>query len=89
MVEAPFDAMVDQLESDDWPIIAEAGFDFDSESSLEGEHRFELKLNQTLRISPEVKAGAPKQRQQRNRQGQTYRKGSRIGEAVLKFSVGE
>jgi len=87
VIEAPFDQLADQLDDDSLKLVAQAGFDFDSESALDGEHTFELKLTETLRIGPEIKKGAPKERQVRNRKSQTFKKGTVVGAAVIKLST--
>lgn len=83
VIESPFDTLADQLEDDALQLVATAGFDFHSESAWEGEHTFELKLNRTLRIAPEVKSGPPKERQVRNRKVQTFRKGTSVASVTL------
>lgn len=85
VVEAPFDRLADELDEESLELVAKTGFDFNSESSLEGSHVFELKLNRTIRIAPEVKAGPPKGRQKRTTKGETYRKGTKVGTATLRL----
>lgn len=85
VVEAPFDAMADQLEDDSLQFIAEGGFDFDSESEFSGSHTFELKLSQALTL-PDPAPTNPRARETRRPRPIRLKQGTKVGEVVLSLA---